>query len=72
MRIFKKMLFHYFCGLLSSVSIVLFIVVFDYYINDYLVLPNILNFISVCLISGIFFGFSAFAWFEIGKYKINK
>lgn len=73
MNTFKKALYHYFVGVLISTSIVFLIIVFDYFFNGYYTYPKLENFIMVCLISGVNFGFAHLAFVELKKSKkINK
>ena len=65
MTIFKKMLYHYFVGVLVSASLIILIILFDYYINGYLQYPEFKNFIKVTLISGAGFGLTHFACTKI-------
>jgi hypothetical protein len=69
METLKKILFHYFIGILISASIIGLIVLFDYYINGYLECPELKNFIKVCLLSGVGFGLTHFASIEFDKSK---
>jgi hypothetical protein len=69
MDVFKKALYHYFVGVLISASLIILIVLFDYYINGYLQYPELKNFIEVSLISGVGFGLTHFASTEIQKSK---
>lgn len=72
MDIFKKTLCHYLVGVLISASIIILIVLFDYYINGYLQYPELKNFIKVSLISGVGFGLFHFAFTEIEKSNKRK
>ena len=72
MDIFKKALYHYLIGVLISASIIVLIVLFDYYVNGYLLYPELKNFIKVSLISGVGFGVTHFASLEIKKSKKRK
>jgi hypothetical protein len=72
MAIFKKILYHYFVGVLISASLIILIVLFDYYINGYLQYPELKNFIKVSIISGAGFGLIHFASTEIDKSKKRK
>ena len=72
MAIFKKILYHYFIGVLISASLINLIVLFDYYINGYIQYPELKKFIKVCLISGVGFGLTHFASTEIDKSKKRK
>jgi hypothetical protein len=72
MIILKKMLYHYFVGVLISASLIVLIVLFDYYINGYLQYPELSNFIKVSLISGIGFGLTHFASVQIDKSNNRK
>jgi hypothetical protein len=65
MTILKKMLYHYFVGVLISASLIILIILFDYYINGYLQYPEFKNFIKVSLISGAGFGLTLFACTKI-------
>jgi hypothetical protein len=69
MNTFKKALFHYFVGVLISASIVFLVIVFDYFFNGYCTYPQLDNFIMVCLISGIGFGFTHFAFTIFNQSK---
>jgi hypothetical protein len=69
MKLFKKLLYHYFLGILFSLNIIGIVIFIDYYFNDYLVLPEIQNLLKVCFISGIGFGFSHFLLVNIKKIK---
>jgi hypothetical protein len=72
MTVLKKMLYHYFVGVLISASLIVLIVLFDYYINGYLQYPELKNFIKVSLISGVGFGLTHFASVQIDKSKKRK
>jgi hypothetical protein len=72
MTILKKILFHYIAGVLLSASLIVLIVLFDYYINGYLQYPELKNFIKVSLISGAGFGLTHFASTEIDKSNKRK
>jgi hypothetical protein len=61
METLKQIFYHYLIGLLFSASIILLIILFDYFFNGYFVCPKFLNFIEVCLISGVGFGLTHFA-----------
>jgi len=61
MEIFKKIIYHYLIGILFSASIVVLIIIFDYFFNGYISYPEILNFTKVCLISGVGFGLTHYA-----------
>lgn len=69
MKLFKKLLYHYFLGILFSLNIIGILTFIDYYFNDYLVLPEIQNLLKVCFISGIGFGFGHFLFINIQKFK---
>jgi hypothetical protein len=68
----KKALYHYIIGVLISASIVFLIIVFDYFFNGYCIYPQLDNFIMVCFISGIGFGFTHFASTIFNKSKKQK
>jgi len=72
MTIFKKMLCYYFVGVLFSASIIGLIILFDYYINGYIQYPELSNLIMVCLISGLGFGVTYFAFNKIRKLNNTK
>jgi hypothetical protein len=72
MEKFKTLLYHYFVGVLISASIVCLIILYDYFINGYLLYPELSNFVKVCLISGIGFGLTHFASIQINKSKNTK
>lgn len=72
MEILKTIFYHYLFGILISASIVVLIVLFDYFINGYLLYPNFGNFTKVCLISGIGFGLTHFAFVQINKSNKQK
>ena len=72
MTILKKFIYHYFVGVLISASLIVLIVLFDYYINGYLEYPEFQNFIKVSLISGAGFGLTHFASTEIDKSNKRK
>jgi hypothetical protein len=73
MKTIKKIVYHYFVGVLFSASIVMLVVFFDYFLNGYFAYPELSNFISVCFISGLGFGLTHFASFEyIVNNKKNK
>jgi len=57
----KKIFYHYLIGISFSASIVILIIIFDYFLNGYFAYPELLNFIKVCLISGVGFGLTHFA-----------
>ncbi len=61
MTLLKKILYHYFVGVLVSASLIILIILFDYYINEYLEYPELSNFIKVSLLSGVGFGLTHFA-----------
>jgi hypothetical protein len=69
MKLFKKLLYHYFLGILFSLNIIGIVIFIDYYFNDYLFLPEIQNLIKTCFISGIGFGFSHLLFVNIKKIK---
>lgn len=72
MTILKKFIYHYFVGVLISASLVFLIVLFDYFINGYLLYPEFKNFAKVSLISGVGFGFAHFASVQLFKSKKQK
>ena len=72
MAILKKILYHYFVGVLISASLIILIVLFDYYINGYLQYPELKNFIKVSIMSGAGFGLTHFASTEIEKSNKRK
>jgi hypothetical protein len=72
MDVFKKLLYHYLVGVLVSASIIVLIVLFDYYINGYLQYPEFKNFIKVSLVSGIGFGVAHFASTQFKKPNKQK
>jgi hypothetical protein len=72
MAILKKILYHYFIGVLFSATLIVLIVLFDYYINGYLQYPELKIFIKGSLISGAGFGLTHFASTEIDKSKKRK
>lgn len=72
MAILKKILYHYIVGVLVSASLIVLIVLFDYYINGYLQYPELKNFIKVSFISGAGFGLTHFASTEIDKSNKRK
>jgi NhaP-type Na+/H+ and K+/H+ antiporter len=57
----KKIFYHYLIGISFSASIVILIIIFDYFLNGYFACPELLNFIKVCLISGVGFGLTHYA-----------
>jgi len=69
MNTFKKALYYYFVGVLISSSIVIFIIVFDYFFNGYWAYPQLGNFITTCLASGIGFGLTYFIITLFDKIK---
>ena len=72
MKTLKTLLYHYFVGVLISASLIILIVLFDYYINGYLQYPELKNFIKVSLISGAGFGLTHFASVQINKSNTRK
>lgn len=60
MTLVRDFLYHYFLGILFSMSIVLFIILFDYFFNGFLQYPELENFLKVCFISGFPFGLTAY------------
>ena len=72
METLKTIFYHYFFGVLISASIVALIVLFDYFINGYLLYPETSNLIKVCLISGMGFGLTHFASTLFNESKKNK
>ncbi len=72
MNTLKQALYHYVVGVLFTSSIVGLIIVFDYYINGYLQYPELKNFIKVCLLGGLGFGLTHFAYTEIFKSNTKK
>lgn len=72
METLKTIFYHYFFGVLISASIVVLIVLFDYFINGYFLYPDFSNFTKVCLISGIGFGLTHFAYVHIDKSNKQK
>jgi hypothetical protein len=72
MKIFKKILCYYFVGVLFSASIIGLIILFDYYINGYIQYPELSNLIMVCLISGLGFGVTYFAFNKIRELNNTK
>jgi hypothetical protein len=69
MKLIKKILYHYFLGILFSLNIIAIVIFVDYYFNDYLFLPEIKNLLITCFISGISFGFTHFIYTKIQKIK---
>jgi hypothetical protein len=61
METLKTIFYHYLIGILFSASIVVLIVIFDYFFNGYILYPEIWNFAKVCLISGVGFGLTHYA-----------
>ena len=72
METFKKIFYHYFVGVLISASIVFLIILFYYFVNGYLLYPELSNLIKVSLISGVGFGMTHFASLEIKNSKNKK
>ena len=72
MNILKKILYHYLVGVLISASFIILVVVFDCYMNGYLLYPELNNFIKVSLISGVGFGLAHFSFIEINKSNKQK
>ena len=72
METLKKIFYHYFVGVLISASIVFLIILFDYFVNGYLLYPELSNLIKVSLISGVGFGMTHFASLEIKNSKNTK
>lgn len=69
MKTIKIILHHYLIGVIFSASIITLIIFFDYYFNGYLAYPDFLNFIKVCLISGVGFGLAHFSSVKLFKSK---
>lgn len=61
METLKKIFYHYLIGVSFSSSIVVLVVIFDYFLNGYFSYPEIWNFTKVCLISGLGFGLTHYA-----------
>jgi hypothetical protein len=72
MKILKNLFFHYLIGMLISASIIGLIILFDYYINGYIQYPELSNLIMVCLISGLGFGVTYFAFNKIRELNNTK
>ena len=72
MEILKKIIYHYFAGVLFSASLIILIVLFDYFLNGYMQYPELKNFIKAILLSGVSFGFTHFASAEIDKSNKQK
>ena len=71
METFKKILYHYLIGILFSASIIVLVVIFDYFLNGYFAYPEFGNFVNVCLISGVGFGVTHYASNIILSKKTN-
>jgi hypothetical protein len=56
METLKTIFYHYLVGILFSVSIVILIILFDYFFNGFFAYPEFGNFVKVSLISGVGFG----------------
>lgn len=69
METIKTILYHYLIGMLFSASIIVLIIIFDYFFNGYLTYPEFGNFVKVCLISGFGFGLTHFASVKLIKSK---
>jgi hypothetical protein len=63
----KKIIYHYLIGILFSISIIVLIIVFDYFFNGYFAYPEFKNFVKVCIISGLGFGFTHYASIKFSK-----
>jgi hypothetical protein len=68
----KKIMRYYLMGILFSATIVLMIVLFDYFLNGQILCPELSNLISVCLMSGVGFALTIFAIITNYEYKKNK
>jgi hypothetical protein len=72
MEILKTLFYCYFVGVLISASLIILIVLYDYFINGYLLYPEFKNFLKVCLLSGVGFGLTHFASCKLYKSKKQK
>jgi hypothetical protein len=72
MAILKKFIYHYFVGVLISASLIILIILLDFFKNNYLQYPELKNFILVSLYGGIGFGLAHFALIEIKKSNKQK
>ena len=67
MTIFKKLTYHYFVGVLITSSIILLIILFDYFFNGYFQYPELQNFLKVSFLGGLGFGLTHFVSFGFPK-----
>lgn len=61
MNLLKKMFYSYLIGVLISSSLILLIIIFDYFLNGFFDYPELLNLVAVCILSGLGFGLTHFA-----------
>ena len=61
METIEKILYHYSIGVLISASIIILLIIFDFYFTNYLIYPQLDNFIRTCLLGGIGFGLTHFS-----------
>lgn len=71
MGFLKKIMCYYLMGILFSATIVLVIVLIDYFLNGQILCPELSNLISVCLMSGVGFALAIFAIITNYEYKKN-
>lgn len=72
METVEKILYYYSIGVLLSASIIILLIIFDFYFTTYLIYPQLDNFIRTCLLSGIGFGLTHFSITNFQRHKKEK
>ena len=67
MNLFTKILHSYLVGILISSSIILLIIIFDYFLNGFYDYPELENLLLVIALSGFGFGLTHYAVLNLKK-----
>jgi hypothetical protein len=67
----RTLLLHYFFGIITSLIIVGIVILSDYFIQGYFLLPEIKNFLKVLILGGLGFGLTHYSYTKLKKNKLN-